>query len=179
MSVLSSSTSSTRYTSEVLNPCAQPGGCTLCAYTFLCPCLAAGDIARFTGRNSCLSIADVFCCVGSCFCWKDDREAVERFYNIKPIDASTLFCCCVPCILAQTLNHIKAVQISEDLASATLVSAVEGLLFFQRLDLDSMPFFHAFFMRIMNLKAFTHFPILLLLSLSLPFQGVPPQLRMI
>ena len=94
----------------------------MCAYSFFCPCWAAGDVARFTGRNPYLSIAGLCCCVGPCFCWKQDRESVVRYFNLKAMDSDALFCLLVPCLLAQTLNHIKAAQLSDDLATAALVS---------------------------------------------------------
>ena len=118
--------SSTGYTddwaSSVCDVFAQPGGCSMCMYAFGLPCCAASDIARYTGRNSYSALFGICFCIGPCCLWKSDREAVAVQHSIKSSRYDCCFCCLTPCMLTQTLNHIKAVKFAKDLSIAALVS---------------------------------------------------------
>ena len=90
----------------------EPGGCERCAYTHLCFCLAAGEVAEKTGGSwlvDCCLASTLGCLYFSyCFCWGCTRSRLRAQQGIPGS-----LCCdfvttllCPPCYLAQALNHL-------------------------------------------------------------------------
>lgn len=96
------------WSSSCVDCCALPGGYRTCAYVVLCPCIAAGDVAKAANRDFLLS-----CCLTPCGLWlAEDRAALADRFGIHDeyhgFASICLFSCgCACCLLCQELNEIQ------------------------------------------------------------------------
>lgn len=73
-----------------------PGGTALCCYVLICPCCAAGDVAKFVHENFCATCC-VLPCVFAWSCgWAANRSRLAEKFGIEDPYARTPIGCCVP-----------------------------------------------------------------------------------
>ena len=90
-----------------------PGGWERCAYTHICFCLAAGEVAEKTGGSWVVDcgIASTLGCLycAYCCCWGLTRSRLRAQQGIPGSLGHDLLvtCLCPPCYLSQALNHLE------------------------------------------------------------------------
>jgi hypothetical protein len=101
-------------------------GCSACAYSYFCSTCAAGEVARYAGRDYCVScfVWPVFFGPFAACCWACDRAAFVQRYNIADgrdcMSHCCLMCFCTVCALSQMLNHAMAAKIKQGSAMLSL-----------------------------------------------------------
>lgn len=106
----------TPWNNQMFDLFGQPGGPGNCLYVYFCTYCAAGDVARYAGRDYFMSCCIIPAVTGfACCWWACDRQAFIARYRIA--DSTDFFSSCLLvsfctfCALTQALNHARAMEL--------------------------------------------------------------------